>query len=145
NADHWQRLLRVIGREDLKGDERYETGQARSERAAEVDEIISAWTREHSKEDAMKLIGEAGVPAGAVFDTAELMADQSLAERGIMQTIEHPTTGKVKMPAWPVRFDGSPAKVKPSPLLGQHTTDVLSTWLGMKPQEVDALKAEGIV
>src|SRR6202166_1318711 len=99
NADHWQRLLRVIGREDLKGDERYDSGQARSERAAEVDEIISAWTRERTKEDAMKLIGEAGVPAGAVFDTAELMADPSLAERGIMQTIEHPPPGKVKMPA----------------------------------------------
>src|ERR1700721_1195609 len=52
NADHWQRLLRVIGREDLKGDERYETGAARSERAAEVDDIISAWTRLHTKDEA---------------------------------------------------------------------------------------------
>ena len=145
NADHWQRLLRVIGREDLKGDERYETGQARSERAAEVDAIISAWTREHSKEDAMKLIGEAEVPAGAVFDTAELMADESLTERGIMQTIDHPTSGKVKMPAWPVRFDGKPAKVKPSPLLGQHNADVLSGWLGMSPGDIDGLKADGII
>jgi crotonobetainyl-CoA:carnitine CoA-transferase CaiB-like acyl-CoA transferase len=80
-----------------------------------------------------------------VFDTAELMSDPSLAERGIMQTIEHPTTGKVKMPAWPVRFDGSPAKVKPSPLLGQHSADVLGAWLGMGADEVKALKQEGIV
>jgi len=145
NADHWQRLLRVIGREDLKGDERYETQNARSQRAAEVDEIISAWTREHTKEAAMKLIGEAGVPAGAVFDTVELMNDPSLAERGIMQTIEHPTSGKVKMPAWPVRFDGSPAKVKPSPLLGQHNAEVLSGWLGMSAAEVAGLQADGIL
>src|SRR6058998_602975 len=115
NPDHWRRLLKAIGREDLVGDERYDSNQARSQRAAEVDELISAWTREHTKEEAMKLIGEAGVPAGAVFDTVELMAEPSLAERGIMQTIEHPTTGKVKMPAWPVRFDGSPPRVKPSP------------------------------
>ena len=145
NPEHWQRLLRVIGREDLSGDARYDTQDARSERAAEVDEIIAAWTREHTKEEAMKLIGEAGVPAGAVFDTVELMADPSLAERGIMQTIDHPTTGKVKMPAWPVRFDGRPAKVKPSPLLGQHNAEVLGGWLGMGAQEVDALKAEGII
>ena len=125
NPEHWQRLLRVIGREDLSGDARYDTQDARSEHAAEVDEIIAAWTREHTKEEAMKLIGEAGVPAGAVFDTVELMAEPSLAERGIMQTIDHPTTGKVKMPAWPVRFDGAPAKVKPSPLLGQHNAEVL--------------------
>jgi formyl-CoA transferase len=73
------------------------------------------------------------------------MSDPSLAERGIMQTIEHPTTGKVKMAAWPVRFDGAPAKVKPSPLLGQHTTDVLSTWLGMSTAEIDGLKQDNIV
>jgi crotonobetainyl-CoA:carnitine CoA-transferase CaiB-like acyl-CoA transferase len=145
NADHWQRLLKAIGREDLKGDERYETQQARSQHAAEVDELIAGWTRQHSKEEAMKLIGAAGVPAGAVFDTVELMNDPSLTERGIMQTIEHPTTGKVKMPAWPVSFDGSPAKVKPSPLLGQHSAEVLQSWLGMSAAEVDGLKQDGIL
>ncbi len=145
NADHWQRLLKVIGREDLKGDARYDTQQARSQHAAEVDEIIAAWTREHTKEEAMTLIGAAGVPAGAVFDTLELMNDPSLAERGIMQTIEHPTTGKVKMPSWPVRFDGVPPKVKPSPLLGQHNKDVLGSWLGMSDTEVAGLKADGIL
>jgi formyl-CoA transferase len=145
NPEHWQRLLKVIGREDLKGDERYETQDARSKRAAEVDEIISAWTRQHSKEEAMKIIGEAGVPAGAVFDTLELMNEPSLEARGIMQTIEHPTTGKVKMPAWPVRFDGTPPKVKPSPLLGEHSADVLGSWLGIGAQEVEALKQEGII
>jgi crotonobetainyl-CoA:carnitine CoA-transferase CaiB-like acyl-CoA transferase len=80
-----------------------------------------------------------------VFDTLELMNDPSFDERGIMQTIEHPTTGKVKMPAWPVRFDGVTAKVKPSPLLGQHNSEVLTGWLGMSGQEVDALKQEGII
>ena len=93
----------------------------------------------------MKIIGAAGVPAGAVFDTLELMNEPSLAERGIMQTIEHPTTGKVKMPAWPVRFDGTPPRVKPSPLLGQHNADVLGSWLGMSAPEIAALKQEGIV
>jgi crotonobetainyl-CoA:carnitine CoA-transferase CaiB-like acyl-CoA transferase len=49
------------------------------------------------------------------------------------------------MPAWPVRFDGAPPKVKPSPLLGQHSADVLGGWLGMSAQDVDALKQEGII
>jgi formyl-CoA transferase len=145
NPEHWTRLLKAIGREDLVGDARYDTNQARSARAAEVDEIIAQWTRRHSKEEAMKIIGEAGVPAGAVFDTLELMNDPSLAERGIMQTIEHPTTGEVKMPAWPVRFDGAPPRVKPSPLLGQHNAAVLGDWLGIGAAEIEALRAEGIV
>ena len=145
NPEHWRRLLRVIGREDLIGDERYDTGPARGQRAADVDELIATWTRQHTKQEAMKIIGEAGVPAGAVFDTLELMNDPSLAERGIMQTIQHPTTGAVKMPAWPVRFDGTPPRVKPSPLLGQHSAEVLGSWLGLGAAEVDALKQEGII
>jgi crotonobetainyl-CoA:carnitine CoA-transferase CaiB-like acyl-CoA transferase len=145
NPEHWQRLLKVIGREELSGDERYDSQQARSQRAVEVDEIIAAWTRQRTKEEAMKLIGAAGVPAGAVFDTLELMNDPSFAQRGIMQTIDHPTTGKVKMPSWPVRFDGTPPKVKPSPQLGQHVDDVLGSWLGMGVKDLAALREEGIV
>ncbi len=145
NPEHWTRLLKAIGREDLVGDPRYDTNQARSAHAAEVDEIIAQWTRQHSKEDAMKIIGEAGVPAGAVFDTLQLMNDGSLAKRGIMQDVEHPTTGKYKMPAWPVRFDGSPSRVKPSPLLGQHNAEVLGGWLGIGASEMEALRAEEII
>jgi formyl-CoA transferase len=145
NPEHWQRLLTVMGREDLKGDQRYETQNARTEQPAEVDAIIAEWTRQHTKEECMTLIGAAGVPAGAVFDTVELMNEPSFEARGIMQTIEHPTTGKVKLPAWPVRFDGTPAKIKPSPLLGQHVEDVLGSWLGMGPRDVAALREQGIV
>ena len=145
NPEHWTRLLKAIGREDLIGDARYDTGPARGERADEVDEIIAAWTREHTKQEAMQIIGQAGVPAGAVYDTLELMNDPSLNQRGIMQTIEHPTTGKLKVPAWPVRFDGKPPRVKPSPLLGQHDAEVLGEWLGIGVGEVEALRAEGIV
>ncbi len=145
NPEHWQRLLKVMGREDLAGDPRFETQVARAERPAEVDALIAAWTRLHTKEEAMLLIGAAGVPAGAVFDTLELMNDESLAARGIMQTVEHPSTGHVRMPAWPVRFDGVPVRVKPSPQLGEHAEDVLGGWLGMDAAAVAALRTEGIV
>jgi crotonobetainyl-CoA:carnitine CoA-transferase CaiB-like acyl-CoA transferase len=73
------------------------------------------------------------------------MHDPSFVERGIMQTVDHPTTGEVKMPAWPVRFDGAPPKLKPSPRLGQHVEDVLGSWLGIAATEIAALRQEGIV
>ena len=110
---HWQRLLKVIGREDLSGDARYDTQVARSQRGAEVDEIIAGWTRQHTKEEAMTLISGIGVPAGAVFDTMELQNDPSFEKRGIMQVMEHPN-GPFKMPTWPVRVDGQTARIKPS-------------------------------
>ena len=105
NPEHWPRLLKLIGREELIGDPRYDKAAARVEREAEVNEIIAQWTRQHTKEEAMALISGAGVPAGAVFDSMELTNEPSFYERGILQTMQH---GDWKMPmtTWPVRFDG---------------------------------------
>src|SRR5271167_4039321 len=77
NPEHWPRLLKLIGREDLIGDPRYATPMDRLEREPEVDAIIAAWTRHHTKQEAMRMIGDAGIPAGAVLDTMELQNDPS--------------------------------------------------------------------
>src|SRR4029079_19038077 len=71
NPAHWQRLLEVIGRKDLIGDPRFDTGAARLKHEREVDDMIAGWTRQHDKREAMRVLGAAGVPAGAVFDTME--------------------------------------------------------------------------
>jgi len=144
NPEHWGRLMRLMGREDLIDDPRYATGAARVQREAEVDAIITEWTLQHTKEEAMTLISGVGVPAGAVFDTMELQNDPSFEKRGIMQVMEHPN-GPFKMPTWPVRVDGQTARIQPSPLLGQHGADVLRAWLGTSADEIDALKREGVV
>jgi crotonobetainyl-CoA:carnitine CoA-transferase CaiB-like acyl-CoA transferase len=142
--EHWHRLLRVLGREDLIGDTRYETPTARGERRDEVNEMVAAFTRRHDKHEAMRLIGAAGVPAGAVLDTMELMNEQSFTERGILQVAEHPT-GPFKMPGWPVRFDGKPPKLEPAPLLGQHSAQVLGDWLGISAGDIEGLRNEGVI
>ena len=143
NPEHWGRLMKLIGREELIDDPRYATGAARIEREAEVDAIITEWTRKHTKEEAMALVSGVGVPAGAVFDTLELQNDPSFEKRGIMQVMEHPN-GPFKMPTWPVRVDGATAPLKPSPLLGQHTAEVLNDWLGIGADQIAALKNEGV-
>ncbi len=74
----------------------------------------------------------------------ELMNDETFSRRGIMQTMEHSKVGPFKMPAWPVRFDGKPAAVKPSPLLGENTADVLKSWLGKSDADVSTLKSKKI-
>jgi len=145
NPEHWDRLLKLMGREDLLGDPRYATPADRVERETEVDAIIAAWTRQHTKQEAMAAVGNVGVPAGAVLDTMELHNDASFEQRGIMQTIHHPTHGDFKMPAWPVRIDGKPPTLLTSPVLGQHTGEVLQSWLGMSTGEVDALRSSGVV
>ena len=145
NPEHWRRLLRVIGREDLIDDPRYATSAARAERRQEVDEMVAAWTCRHTKHEAMEIIGAAGIPSGAVLDTMELSNDETFEQRGIMQTIEHPVTGPFKMVGWPVRFSGRPPPAKPAPLLGANNDDVLATWLGMAADQVNALRSDKII
>ena len=145
NPAHWHSLLKVIGRDDLIGDPRFETGDARVERQTEVEAMISGWTMQRDKHEAMRLLGAAGIPAGAVLDTAELLADPDFARRGIMQAIQHPTVGELKMPTWPVRHSGAPPTVEPAPLLGQHTAEVLSHWLQLDAKAVAALHQDGVV
>jgi crotonobetainyl-CoA:carnitine CoA-transferase CaiB-like acyl-CoA transferase len=145
NPDHWDRLLKVIGREELIGDTRYLTPMDRLAREAEVDAIIAAWTRTHTKHDAMRAIGDAGIPAGAVLDTMELQNDPSFEDRGIMQIMRHPLHRDFKMPGWPVRVDGKPPALTPSPVLGEHTNAVLGEWLGLNAQAIGALQADGAI
>jgi crotonobetainyl-CoA:carnitine CoA-transferase CaiB-like acyl-CoA transferase len=145
NPDHWDRLLKVVGREELIGDLRYATPAGRVAREQEVDEIISAWTRTRTKHDAMRAVGQAGIPAGAVLDTMELQNDPSFEDRGIMQVMHHPIHRDFKMPGWPVRVDGKPPTLKSSPVLGEHTETVLREWLGLNAQAVEVLRTEGAV
>jgi formyl-CoA transferase len=145
NPEHWTRLLKVIGREDLIGNERYGTPQARFEHFEEVEALIAAWTKNHTKHEAMKLIGEAGVPAGAVLDTMEVQNDPTFEQRGIMQVMHHTKHGPYKMPGWPVQVNGKSPTLKPSPMLGEHNGEVLQTWLAMKPADVAALQSEGVI
>ena len=144
NPQHWQRLLEAIGHAELLDDPRFATREARARHEAEIEAMLTEWTMRHDKHEAMRLVGAAGVPAGAVFDTGDLLAEPSFAERGIIQTMQHPS-GALQMPAFPVRFDGAPAPVKPSPLLGEHTTEVFGDWLGMSAGDVERLHSDGVV
>ena len=144
NPEHWDRLLKLIGREDLVGDKRYATPADRQECEDEVDELISVWTRTQTKMEAMRMIGEAGIPAGAVLDTVELNdSDPSFEERGVMQTMSHPIHRPFKMPAWPVRVDGKASRLKSSPVLGEHVDEIKSEWLDLNEAAVAALKDQG--
>jgi crotonobetainyl-CoA:carnitine CoA-transferase CaiB-like acyl-CoA transferase len=145
NPEHWKRLLTVLGHEELIGDPRFASPEARVAHEAEVNALITAWTRQHDKHEAMRRLGAAGIPAGAVLDTRELADDPTLHERGILQTMEHPKVQGYVMPAWPVRHDGAPPAVTAAPLLGEHTAEVLAGWLGLGTAEIEGLVREKVV
>ena len=145
NNAQWERLLKVIGRDDLIGDLRFSTPQSRLDHVADVNAAIAQWTSRHTKHEAMEILGRAGVPAGAVYDTMELWSDPSLRERGIFATVQHPARGEYVMPGWPVKMSDSEVKVEAAPLLGAHNADVYGAWLGYDDAALDALKRDGVI
>ena len=145
NPEHWNRLLKVMGREDLLGDARYNTPAGRTERREEVDALVTAWTMQHDKHTAMQLVGSATIPAGAVLDTRELADDKTFEQRKIRQTMKHPAIGDYVMSGWPVRFGGEPPAVGPAPLLGQHSGNVLADWLKMNKDAIGTLKSDKVI
>jgi crotonobetainyl-CoA:carnitine CoA-transferase CaiB-like acyl-CoA transferase len=145
NPEHWRRLLQVIGRDDLIDDPRYASPAARLEHEASIQALVSDWTKQHDKHEAMRLLGGAGIPAGAVLDTKELIEDATMHQRGILQVMDHPVVKDYRMPAWPVRHDGAPPAVQASPLLGQHSAEVLKGWLGLSEREVEGLVQDRVL
>jgi formyl-CoA transferase len=144
NPEHWRRLAAAIGRPELADDPEYFDHAKRATHASEVDAMITAWTQTHTKHEVMRIIGEAGVPCGAVLDTGDLLAEPTFQSRGIIQTQDHPS-GELRMPTFPVRFDGKPPKIAPAPLLGEHTKEVFGDWLGMSERDVSGLKDDGVI
>jgi crotonobetainyl-CoA:carnitine CoA-transferase CaiB-like acyl-CoA transferase len=144
NPEQWRRLAAVIGRKELADDPEYVDHAKRATHAAEVDQMIAEWTRTRTKHEVMRIIGEAGVPCGAVMDTGDLLAEPTFQTRGIIQTQHHPS-GELQMPTFPVRFDGKPPKIAPAPLLGEHTKEVFGEWLGMSERDVAGLKDDGVI
>ncbi len=145
NPEHWTRLLKVMGREELIGDKRFETPAARTEHRIAVDEIVTAWTRQHDKHTAARLVSGATIPAGPVLDTREIADDKTFETRKIRQPMKHRTNGEYMMSGWPVRFGGEPPAVKPAPLLGEHSGEVLADWLAMDKSAIVALKAAKVI
>ena len=94
---------------------------------------MSAWTSKHDKHEVMQIIGAARIPAGAVLDTKELAEDRTFHDRGIPQTMDHSQVEGYVMPTWPVRHDGAPVAVRASPMLGQHSAEVLENLVGVEP------------
>jgi crotonobetainyl-CoA:carnitine CoA-transferase CaiB-like acyl-CoA transferase len=144
NPEHWSRLMKLIGREELIEDPRFATGDVRVKNEKELDAIIGEWTSRHDKRDAMEKLIAVGVPSGAVFDTMELINEPTFEQRGIFQTV-HNHNGDYKMASWPVRIDGKTVLLKGSPALGGDSADVLESWLGIDTGEFANLKTAGVV
>jgi formyl-CoA transferase len=140
----WHPLLRAIGREDLIGDARYETPDARWKNKDEVNRLVEDWTSKRAKREAMELLAGAGVPCGACLDTGEVLTDPHLLARDMIVEVDHPVRGPFLTVGNPIKLSESPTTITPSPLLGQHRTEIL-TELGYSKDEIAKLTKDGAI
>jgi formyl-CoA transferase len=140
----WHPLLRAIGREDLVGDPRYETGEARWQHKAEVDALVESWTSARPKHEAMATLAAAGVPCGACLDTGEVLADPHLRARDMIVEVEHPVRGRYITAGNPVKLSASPTKIESAPLLGEHRRQILAD-LGYTEAQIAELERTGAI
>jgi formyl-CoA transferase len=141
----WRDFATAIGREDWLADPRLKDAKSRWEHRDELNGVIRAWTSARTKHEVMKALGKAGVPCGAILDTGEVLDDPHLNARGQIHTIEHKTRGRVRLPGCPVHLSASPAPTSPPPLAGEHTAEVLGELLGLSKDEVEKLRAQGVL
>lgn len=143
---HWRRLCDVMGRADLAADPTLERMTDRAARNAEVDELVRAWTMELSRTTAVGLLMDAGIPVAPVLTVPEVLEDKHLLEREMIQTLEHPTLGPIRAFGSPIQFSASsPVPPTPSPLLGEHSGEVLATYLDLDAGTIEELRAHGVI
>lgn len=144
-GDAWESLLALSGNSGLIGNKNFDTEKSRKKHADQVYEIIADWTKKHSKNEIMDILGDLGIPCSPVKDTVELLNDKHLNERQMIVNVNDPARGKYKTIGCPIKVGNSETNITPPPLLGENTEEILGELLGFEQNQIKSLKKNGII
>ena len=144
--EEWCRFTEVIGTPQLARDKRFADVLERLRNQDELDELIGAWTIQHTKYEVMNLLQEVGIAAGAVLNNGEVYNDPHIKERGFLETIDLPEVKGHTYPGrvWRLEETEIPQR-RPSPCFGEHNDYVLTEIAGLTRDEILELEREGII
>jgi formyl-CoA transferase len=143
-APVWREICRVIGKDEWVTDPEYATPGARLPRLKEVFAAVETWTVTKNKFEAMAELNQHDIPCGPILSMEELAAEPSLRATGTIVEVDHPHRGKYLSVGNPIKMSDSPTEVTRSPLLGEHTDEVLIE-LGLSTVEIAALRSEHVI
>jgi formyl-CoA transferase len=144
-APVWNQIADVIGKPEWKTHPDYATPPARLPRLKHIFETIETWTMTKTKFEAMAILNEFDIPCGPILSMKEIAEEQSLRETGTVVEVDHPARGKYLTVGNPIKLSDSVCEVERSPLLGEHTDEILTKVLGYSARELAELKSSGAI
>jgi formyl-CoA transferase len=140
----WPAVCKVIGEESWIADEAYKTPAARLLHLKPIFARIEKWTMTKTKYEAMEILNQYDIPCGPILSMKEIAEDESLRASGTIVEVDHPTRGKYLSVGNPIKMSDSPTEVTRSPLLGEHTEEILGQ-LGYSKDDIAMLRAERVI
>ena len=144
-APVWPALCKIIGKDAWIEDLGYATADAGLDKLAHIFDTIEEWTKNKNKFEVMAILNEVDVPCGPILSMKEIAEEPSLRATGTVVEVDHPTRGKYLTVGNPIKMSDSVCDVQRSPLLGEHTQEILSKVLGYSDSEIADIKTSGAI
>ena len=144
-APVWGVICDLIGKPQWKTDPDFATPPARLPRLKHIFATIEEWTMTKTKFEVMEICNEVDIPVGPILSMKEIAEEPSLRETGTVVEVDHPGRGKYLTVGNPVKMSDSACEVKRSPLLGEHTDEVLKKELGYSDKEIAEIRMSGAI
>jgi formyl-CoA transferase len=144
-AQAFPALAKIIGHPEWLEDPEFNTPEARLPKLDFVFAEIEKWTMTQTKMEVMAALNAVNVPCGPILSMKEIAEEPALRKTGTVVEVEHPTRGKYLTVGNPIKLSDSPSDVRRSPLLGEHTDEILKTLLGLKDDEIQAARQQGAI
>ena len=141
----WEQICDVIGEPEWKTKEGYATPPERLDKLNEIFERIEQWTMTKTKFEVMDICNPLNIPVGPILSTKEIMEDEGLRATGTIVDVDHPERGKYVSVGCPIKLSDSPVEVVRSPLLGEHTAEILKEVLGYDGEDLAKVIESGAV
>ena len=141
----WEKVCKVIGKPEWAEEERFKSPEARLPHLNEIFSTIESWTMTKTKFEVMDICNPLDIPVGPILSMKEIAEEPSLRDTGTVVEVDHPGRGKYLTVGNPIKLSDSPADVKRSPLLGEHTDEILKEYCNKTEDDIKSLRDSGAI